>query len=777
MKHISVILAFLLVFWIPTSLKGQQQQVDAGIFPGLSADTLIIKARPDFNIAGQSLTNTQLTLKWREDSPVSALEWLGSPVGLFPQGGVITANGFRYQVYASFGGSSLSWSAGQEYTLLRVATGSTTGDCTEFGIAQDGWTAGNNGDYYFEILGEDKTGILYEPTVHFGSDGGFLDGDTTIYLGGSTGPLSLINYNGNIVHWERRINQGAWTVLPGTAGLEQYEEIPTLEGTWAYQVRVEKPGCPAEYSEAALVTVELLAIWTGAVNSDFNNPGNWSLAGVPNLQLDGQIPFLASEIYPDIQDESACKNLIIDPGAETIISAGGRLTVSGWIRNEGRFEIQADTLSSGSLLDQGIIGGGQFVSSFELQPGYWHVVATPVTGAIAGAFDGIWLYEWEEASAEWIQITNPDDSLENFRGYMALNAATPAVIVLPEGNGINTGPVQMELTNSGAGNGHTRGFHLLGNPYPSAINWNATDGWMRENIDPAIYVFNGRTGNYGTYLFNDPGSSTLGIDSIIAANQGFFVHVNSGSPEGVIGINNNARLHDLRPIPESPALSSTPYLKLRVHRDENHYKDEAVVRFRPGASPLFDAQWDAYDVPGSDNALQIFTRCPDTLRLAVNTFPELTVNRAVAMGFIPGEEGEFNLEVVAMEEFGTDTIVLLEDLIYEQVYNLQSGLSLNLPSSHADDIDRFMLHFRVEPVGILEQYPTVAVHSSGDAIMLEGLDSGFAGQAEVFDMTGRLILRQEIVGAQPEIRFPELNQVLLLRISGNKMSISRKIFH
>ena len=50
---------------------------------------------------------------------------------------------------------------------------------------------------------------------------------------------------------------------------------------------------------------------------------------------------------------------------------------------------------------------------------------------------------------------------------------------------------------------YTKGFNLVGNPYPSAIDWDAASGWTKTNIDNAVYYFKASaTDQYGgTYSY------------------------------------------------------------------------------------------------------------------------------------------------------------------------------------------------------------------------------------------------------------------------------------
>jgi hypothetical protein len=776
-QFISFATAVLFVF-TALSLYSQDEKVDIGIFSGITPDTLIIKARPDYQIPGQSMTNAQLTIKWSEASPITELQWLFTSIGLFPQGSVITAGGFRYQVYASFGGTNLNWASGQEYGVLNLKTNSSTGDCTEFEIAQDDWTLANNGDYYFEVLGEDRTGIRYAPAVNFGSEGGYVDGDTTIYLGNSTGVMNLVAFNGNVLQWERKINQGQWDIMPGTAGLLSWEDTPTLQGTWEYRTKVEKPGCLPQYSEPAMITVELLAVWTGAVNSVWDNPGNWNVVGVPDVTLDGSIPEILTGVYPVIEVDAVCKNLLIDENAILIINPEGTLTLEGFLKNEGSFTMLSDTLSAASFLDSGISGGGTFICGFQLFPNQWHLVSSPVYNSLSGAFEGMFMRWWDETLNEWIPIVSLNDTLTIFNGYLVSTTTLNNIDVSLEGTGIFSGPSQHELTNSGFAGGHAGGFNLLGNPYPSAINWNDTVNWVLDQVDPVIYVFHGEAGNYGTYIMNDPGSSTLGIDSIIGIHQGFFVHVNYNATSGSIALNNNVRLHHHRMISKDILTRSTePYLKLQVSEAVDSLRDEVVVRFIQGATSDFDKHFDAYDLPGQTNAPQLFTKSTDSLSLAVNSYPPLTLNKIVLMGFIPGKEGNFTLRVEEMLNVGLDTMILLEDLNLDTIYKLNPGITYNFTASGSDDPDRFLLHFQVEPINIdtHEGLTSLNLTVVGNTLELFSEDENFIGSVEIIDPTGRLILKKAISGSYNSVYCPSLQGIYLVRIYGENQYLVRKI--
>jgi hypothetical protein len=88
--------------------------------------------------------------------------------------------------------------------------------------------------------------------------------------------------------------------------------------------------------------------------------------------------------------------------------------------------------------------------------------------------------------------------------------------------GIVTTPASNSITHTSNGVPSADGWNLVGNPYPSAIQWNNGAGWSRTNIDPTVWVWDvvGRV----WHSFN---ANTLVGDltnGVIALGQGFWVY-------------------------------------------------------------------------------------------------------------------------------------------------------------------------------------------------------------------------------------------------------------
>ncbi|MCD4732599.1 MAG: hypothetical protein K8R74_18515, partial [Bacteroidales bacterium] len=266
---------YLLLFVFFTFNTIFANQIDIGIFESQTVpDQIEVKIRPDFNIqANETVTAILYTVRW-DDPSISITTQYIYPFFVAPQGSPVEYNGYYYQVFAAVPMIAIPMNALEEYLVSSFTY--TDGECANFEIIEDEWTQSNNGNVYLEFIGVEVTGIIYEPDVNFGSTGGFISGNDTISLGNSTGPLNLSLYNGNILTWQRKINDGDWSDIPGTTGLDVFEETPTGTGLWKYRVKVQYNSCPEVFSDS----LELIVVTTIELNLKIYLEGAYT-----NLQM------------------------------------------------------------------------------------------------------------------------------------------------------------------------------------------------------------------------------------------------------------------------------------------------------------------------------------------------------------------------------------------------------------------------------------------------------------------------------------------------------------
>ncbi len=252
-----------------------------------------------------------------------------------------------------------------------------------------------------------------------------------------------------------------------------------------------------------------------------------------------------------------------------------------------------------------------------------------------------------------------------FRGDLT-QAVTPISpphdVTLTQTGTLNTGTVNVRLWFSNAGNGLgnnfsytpgniaastlTAGFTLVGNPYPSTINWekynmNGANSsiYGGGGLSTTIYVFDVVNKQYEAYIPALEGDTTSIIpvnatasgpaaSNMIASGQGFFVL--ASAPGQTLSFRETAKMNT-QPVAASvnmlmgmpkqlAAAAPKPSLHFRLLKDSIN-TDEIVIRLDNNAKSKFIINEDALDLGGSGSLVSLSSISTDSIKLAINTLP------------------------------------------------------------------------------------------------------------------------------------------------------------
>jgi hypothetical protein len=192
----------------------------------------------------------------------------------------------------------------------------------------------------------------------------------------------------------------------------------------------------------------------------------------------------------------------------------------------------------------------------------------------------------------------------------------------------------LAYTGSGAGGNHAvRGFNMIGNPYPCAIDWctaySSTGITRSTSIGPTIWVFNPQTNQYDTFIATSSsgGIATGNASRYIMSGQGFFVQATGTSPAPTLTFTESAKaptqqetgsnLYMGTPVPQ---LAGNQTMRLKLMIDSLNYDDIAFV-FNSSASTKYDNTEDALYIRsnGAPEGLSSFS--DDSVKLAINSLP------------------------------------------------------------------------------------------------------------------------------------------------------------
>ena len=123
-------------------------------------------------------------------------------------------------------------------------------------------------------------------------------------------------------------------------------------GTYSVIYTIAASGDCGQYITSAPVTIGTAGMWTGTVNTDWNNISNWSCGGIPAGTADVTIPSNLST-YPVISGTIALHDITIAGGASVTV-AGGTMQIGGTISNAGTFDVSAGTIKMNGASPQTI---------------------------------------------------------------------------------------------------------------------------------------------------------------------------------------------------------------------------------------------------------------------------------------------------------------------------------------------------------------------------------------------------------------------------------------
>lgn len=464
-------------------------------------------------------------------------------------------------------------------------------------------------------------------------------------------------------------------------------------------------------------------IWEGDINQDWETNDNWNTGQCPDLNKNVFLPQSAST-FPVLSGNGYAKNIIVENNVSFILTANAQLTIAETLENEGNITIQSSDSRDASLLIYGTaIGSGTYNVQRYLTANQWHLVSSPITAGTASVFNGIWLRAYDESTNTFGEYIVPDATpMPTGQGFSVwTNLAETRTFSGTINNG-SVGPLSAQLTGVAGAN---TGWNLMGNPYPSAIDWDAASGWTKTNLANAVYVWNGI--QYATYI---GGVGANGGSRYIAPTQGFFVQATSAGAS--LTMNNDVRVHN-----------TVSYLKetneptdiIRLNITGNGYSDETVLAVRSGSLNVFDPMTDAVKLAGISEAPMVYTTKDDGESLAINCVNSIydLMDKVVYVNY--AQEGEHTLN------WSCDFSQQNNLTIYDKVQNnfIPQNLNYTFFASNNDPHDRFAFvenYLTTENINSFQNYIVICDME----LKIINIESSKAFRYNVYNTCGKVVL-------------------------------------
>ena len=477
--------------------------------------------------------------------------------------------------------------------------------------------------------------------------------------------------------------------------------------------------------------------WDGSASSSWSNTANWDVNIEPTINDNVVIADAGTPPVVSSGEGIDCNNLTVNSGATLTVNDDGSLITSGSITNNGTINIKRS-----------------------IPDGEWHLVSSSVDGATANVFLGDYLQSWDESNEIWEEITDETTVLTSAKGYSLWGVAKNTTYTFS--GAPHTGSQSISLTSDGSGgNG---GFNLVGNPYPSSINWD-----LLQPTYGTAYIWDASAASgAGDYLEWD--ASSVGNQNI-PPMQGFFVYTASSA---TLNLANSHRTHNgAANYYKSANAGNGPSNELVLGASNGSYADQFTLRLDEQAAAGFELTKDSWKLlSGGEGVCQIWSESPDG-KLAMDTRPYEAV---IQLGFQNKQAGVYS---IGIEEIADIPTTILEDKKTGEFHNLQTDDYEFTWNPEMDDETRFKLH--LSTVGVEDEISNesqdLLIYANKQNIYLKTKENTGVMDVKVMDITGRVVLQNQ-VNSSGTITIPTDLQtgVYVVEVMQNQKRTTQKVY-
>ncbi|NPV36161.1 MAG: T9SS type A sorting domain-containing protein [Bacteroidales bacterium] len=572
-------------------------------------------------------------------------------------------------------------------------------------------------------------------TTTITSHGFYKDTDQVVEVFGNNGSSSTTYYRAGTNYtlasqtWDLWVDgtrvvingatAGSWGSSNNIEGFAFYAESSASNAASIYVDEIEySPNLPSSSNH--------IFVWSG----DFSASSNWNTritpTGASNATINANV---------QITTNAEVNNLAVSSGNTVSIQSSGTLSVNGTLSNSGTLTLKSDATGTGSLIHstsgvnatvERYVAGG-----WSAADAGWHLISSPVASQAISAFEtsgagnGYDFYGWNESNKLWMNYKDAGFSTwngsSNFavgRGYLISYEQTQSGKSF-SGN-LNVSDVSLSNLSYNPSQGN--GWHLLGNPFASALAWNNGD-WNLSNIAGTAKIWHSTNKSY----------SDIAANGIIPSAQGFFVQVTNATNS--LTIPASARTHSSQAWYKN---STAPQLRLIARPADGSSAQETILRIEPGATEGNDPYWDSRFLAGY--APQLYSLA-DGVKLSTNALPSISEAMEIPLGFQKNQHNNFTLE---LSDNSLSAVVLLKDLKTGITHNLTQQPVYTFTSAEGDDPLRFKLAFA--SVGLEPAQQDLVPYAWYAFGMLHFRNVETGSWVEVYAANGQRVMREQFKG-------------------------------
>ena len=505
--------------------------------------------------------------------------------------------------------------------------------------------------------------------------------------------------------------------------------------------------------------------------------------------------------------DSGLNNLTINRSSGTMI-LGNKLKVFGdltptlgTVASGGFLVLASNSSGTANILSgSGSVTGTVIVQRYIPSSGRrWRFLSSPVsnttigdwkneihitgTGGAANGFDATisnkaGIYSYDETVAGvidngWVAPANgTTTALTVGKGYRVFvrgtrdalrlsNDATASDSVTLDVQGtVNSGNITMPVSYTTTAGGTTAdGWSLVGNPYPSAIDWNAYhdagrtgsspdySGTDYAHLDATAYIFDPSTNSYVNFNATSTGTGSF-ASGLIPSGAAFFVKATTAT--GLSMTMKETYKSSVNTSSIFKAGAPADYFRIKLVKDSLN-SDELVLAYKEDAKEGIDG-YDTYKFYGPE--VNIATMTNDASFLSVNFKPFNGKGDTIKLSMGIANSGDYNFEFKNIEDLASSinnaSVTFIDKFLNKSIdIKTTNSYSFSADKNNASSWgnDRFMLvigeflglpnltEIQSKKIGL---FPTIV---DEEATISSNFNIKGVATISVFDITGKQVLK------------------------------------
>lgn len=298
-------------------------------------------------------------------------------------------------------------------------------------------------------------------------------------------------------------------------------------------------------------------------------------------------------------------------------------------------------------------------------------------------------------------------SLTPGQGF-AYNMRNTSPVVLQVNGSVKQKLVDFTVSYSSSGDNSTDGWNLIGNPYPSTIDWLAPEGWnLGSSLNGTAYVPDtgpDRTLTFVTYSRSTDLTLNNGGGGI-ASGQAFWIKADNNtdvtlSATEAVKVNETTTALLRKKDPQD-------YMILALN--QGSLRDETAVVFRDKATDAYDPGLDSEKMRNSIFNLSSLTS--DNIDVAISVLPWFSCANSIQLNIHNIAQGNYSLDFTKLGSFTKEVSFTLLDNYNQNTFSVSEGavyeFQINTDAA-SGAADRFALEINNTP--ITKDLPVVATN-------------------------------------------------------------------